>query len=102
MSKGKCSETFIYEYFVVYYSQLNDTELKSLKDFLKHTNSNINKLIQEYNHDGAISSILWISTVDGYDANVLNNDVIILDDTHDIDYNILSYEDFETIYKIEE
>lgn len=103
MSKLKCSETFIYDAYVLYYNKLDLKELEILKEFLSDTKSNIIKLINEYRHS-SLESILIIDSI-GFETKVLDNEVIIKipDDEADYtEYIVMTYDDFEATYKIEE
>ena len=106
MSKGKCSETFVYEYYSLYYNNLNKEELEVLKSFLKYTRSNIDKLINEFSISNTTTSTLNIIDNNGFSTNVLDNRVIIQidlsDNVLDIGYEVLDFEHFESSYKIEE
>ena len=102
MSKLKCSETFIYDAYALYYNKLDLKELEILKEFLSDTNSNITKLINEYRHS-SLESMLIIDSV-GFETKVLDNEVIIKipDDEPDYtEYIVMNYDEFESTYKIE-
>ena len=58
-------------------------------------------MIKEFKLTGHISSILKVRTKDGFDTQVLDNDVIILKNILENDYEILDYDDFESIYTID-
>ena len=103
MSKIKCSETFIYDAYVLYYNKLDLKELEILKEFLSDTPSNITKLINEYKHS-SLESILIIDSI-GFETKVLNNEVIIKIPDEELEYTeyiVMSYDDFEATYKLEE
>ena len=103
MSKIQCSETFIYDAYVLYYNKLDLKELEILKEFLSDTDSNITKLINECKHS-FIKSSLIIDSV-GFETKVLDNEVIIKipDDEPDYtQYIVMNYDDFEATYKLEE
>ena len=102
MSKLKCSETFIYDAYVLYYNKLDLKELEILKEFLSDTKSNITKLINECKHS-SIESILIIDSI-GFEIKVLDNEVIIKipDDEADYtEYIVMTYDEFESTYNIE-
>ena len=102
MSKLKCSETFVYDAYVLYYNKLDIKELEILKEFLSDTKSNITKLINEYRHS-SLESILTIDSI-GFETKVLDNEVIIKipDDEQDYtEYIVMTYDEFESTYKIE-
>ena len=73
MSKLKCSETFIYDAYVLYYNKLDLKELEILKEFLSDTKSNITKLINECKHS-PVESILIIDSV-GFETKVLGDNI---------------------------
>ena len=103
MSKLKCSETFIYDAYVLYYNKLDLKELEILKEFLSDTKSNITKLINECKYS-PVESILIIDSV-GFETKVLDNEVIIKipDDEPDYtEYIVMNYDEFEATYKLEE
>jgi len=83
-----CFEVLEYNYFKIEYSKLNKEELIELKKFLKHTESNINKLI---------NGIDLVLEIDSNEFEIVKEgNYILLYETNDNkEYIVFNQEEFE-------